>query len=374
MHYRSLLFVGGFFSFFTASLAADAQTKKHVFNVREYPKRIATCKATNRALGEEVDIQLHYVDINPQAEKTIIMVHGWPGLWSSWKYQIEEFANDYHLIVPDLRGFGASGHPGDVKASGTLQDIVGDLACILADANVSTALCMGHDWGSVSCYEAARSRPDLFEAVIGITVPYIPAHGEAFTPVKELTKMLPKLSYQLFFDEKTEDAVAELARDVRRSLRATLRAVDSPPPADFLLSTESFLEGWKDVEDIPPIPYFTADEEDYLVEQYSIGGFKHTLHFYTDENRRASWELAHEQGNHTISLPVLSVLPTKDTVADWVLATKILGTEKYITDYTVELVHGSHWIQLENPEHVNAAIRNWLDGLSARPSHPHDEL
>ena len=32
-----------------------------------------------------------YVDINPDAERTILMVHGWPSLWHSWKYQIEEF-------------------------------------------------------------------------------------------------------------------------------------------------------------------------------------------------------------------------------------------------------------------------------------------
>lgn len=32
-----------------------------------------------------------YVDINPQAKKTLLFLHGWPGLWASWKYQIEEF-------------------------------------------------------------------------------------------------------------------------------------------------------------------------------------------------------------------------------------------------------------------------------------------
>jgi hypothetical protein len=36
-------------------------------------------------------VVIDYVDVNPTAEKSIIMVHGWPSLWSSWGYQIEEF-------------------------------------------------------------------------------------------------------------------------------------------------------------------------------------------------------------------------------------------------------------------------------------------
>jgi pimeloyl-ACP methyl ester carboxylesterase len=49
--------------------------------------------------------------------------------------------------------------------------MVGDLVCILENAGVSKAVCVGHDWGSQICYEAARMRPDLFEAVIGAVIP-----------------------------------------------------------------------------------------------------------------------------------------------------------------------------------------------------------
>jgi pimeloyl-ACP methyl ester carboxylesterase len=52
--------------------------------------------------------------------------------------------NDYHLIAPDLRGFGSSTHPDDVESSGTMGDIVGDLVCILEHAAVSSAICVGY--------------------------------------------------------------------------------------------------------------------------------------------------------------------------------------------------------------------------------------
>lgn len=42
---------------------------------------------------------------------------------------------------------------------------------MLQDANVTKAVCIGHDWGAQICYEAARMRPDLFEGVVGAVIP-----------------------------------------------------------------------------------------------------------------------------------------------------------------------------------------------------------
>jgi soluble epoxide hydrolase/lipid-phosphate phosphatase len=32
-----------------------------------------------------------YVDVDPEAKDTLVFVHGWPGIWSTWKHQIHEF-------------------------------------------------------------------------------------------------------------------------------------------------------------------------------------------------------------------------------------------------------------------------------------------
>ena len=50
---------------------------------------------------------LDYVDINPQAKKTLLFLHGWPGLWASWKYQIEEFQVQHRRdIIPHVESGG----------------------------------------------------------------------------------------------------------------------------------------------------------------------------------------------------------------------------------------------------------------------------
>jgi soluble epoxide hydrolase/lipid-phosphate phosphatase len=114
-----------------------------------------------------------YVDINPDAgvNRTLLLVHGWPGLWSTWSHQIRHFKDKYRLIAPDIRGFGDSTHPGDVQASGSYDDFVADLVCVLEKTNAQNVVCVGHDWGAQICYEAARMRPDLFQGVAGITLP-----------------------------------------------------------------------------------------------------------------------------------------------------------------------------------------------------------
>ncbi|KAF8271703.1 alpha/beta-hydrolase [Lactarius quietus] len=360
-------------AFLLLSCASNGFATKAPFKPRDYPKSVVKCPAINRAKNQQVDIDLHYVDINPQAKTTLLFLHGWPGLWASWKYQIEEFQTDYRIIAPDLRGFGASTHPGDVKSSGAMPDLVGDLLCILKHAGAPGVIVVGHDWGAQLAYEAARERPDVFTAVVGITIPYMPYAGP-FVPMEALAAAHPRLTYQVFFDTQTHGAATELERDIRRTLRGTLRDVTSPPPDAFLTSSDTFLGAWDHFDEIPEIKFLSKEEEDYWVEQYSIQGFKYNLQFYTKENRLAAWNFANEQGNHTIPQPVLSILATRDRVADMDLAAKLLHSFDFLPDHSLHRLPTAHWTHLEEPDEVNSIIRKWLTKLDAKQKHPRDEL
>ncbi|TFY67620.1 hypothetical protein EVJ58_g1507 [Rhodofomes roseus] len=357
-----------------SSVVAADKSIEVSFSPKDLPEKAASCKALNRATSELKDIDIHYVEVNPEAERTILMVHGWPSLWHSWKYQIEQFKNDYHIIAPSIRGFGASGHPGDVKSSGNWADIVGDLVCVLEHAGVSNAICMGHDWGSPLCFQAARQRPDIFTAVIGAAVPYLPFNAPSFSPTSALVPYFPHLAYQVFLGETPELAREELDADIRRTLRATLRNRIDPPPKEFLTDTKSFLGVYKDVKEIGPIPFFTPEEEDYWVEQYSIHGFKNTLQFYSPDNQKGSWEFIHAQANYTIPQPVLMILPEADPVADWAHVLKLLGGADFLPNSVVQMMPGGHWLQLEYPATFNHFAKKWLDNLPAAEAAVEPEL
>lgn len=332
------------------------------FNPYSYSTNVAHCPAVNRLTSQAVEIDLRYVDVNPTADTTLLFVHGWPGLWSSWSNQIQHFEKNYRLIIPDLRGFGASTHPGDVESSGTMADMVEDLACILRQASPKhKVVCIGHDWGSQVCWEAARMRPDLIQAVAGVVVPYIPAAGP-FMPIEQVAQFIPKLSYQMFFEKRIDEAVLELDHSVRRTLRATYRSASSPPPSTFL-TTRTYLEGYKDIDVIPPIPFMSSIEEDYLVEQYELQGFRNSLQFYTHGNRYGTWAFDHEQGNLTIPQPALFIPPTDDPVANWHDVATIIGSASFFKNLRVEPMSTHHWPHLEKPVEFNQILQNWLLSL-----------
>ena len=77
-------------------------------------------------------------------------------------------------------------------------------------------------------------------------------------PTETQAKAHPRLTYQLFFDRQTPTAVAELNRDIRRTLRGTIRDVASPPPESFLTSSDTFIGAWDDVDEVCPL-FFGAE-------------------------------------------------------------------------------------------------------------------
>jgi hypothetical protein len=105
---------------------------------------------------------------------------------------------------------------------------------------------------------------------------YLPAANHKPLDMELLSKQLPKLTYNLYFQRNTDEAIAELDQDIRRSLRSMLRNVASPPPETYLTSRTSFLEAYQHMDTIPPSPLMTPEEEDYYVEQYTKQGFKHS--------------------------------------------------------------------------------------------------
>ncbi|KAF7984325.1 hypothetical protein HWV62_15319 [Athelia sp. TMB] len=314
------------------------------------------------------------------------MVHGWPSLWSTWSNQILEFQDKYHIVAPDLRGFGASTHPGDVQSSGTMGDLVGDLVCILEHAEVKSAVCVGHDWGAQVCHSAARMRPDIFTAVAGLVLPYIPSAGP-FIPIAKLVPMFPKLAYNLYFEANTSVAIAELDQNIRRSVRGVLRTVDSPPPVAFLKSNESFLEAWSEVDPASAITgdYMRLINKDFRSHLYRSSPLKRKIISWNNTpfrvsktNKYISWEFGHSQQNNTIPQPALSILPLNDPVADWVGAARVLHTADYFANLKTVTVAGAHWMHLENAVEVNKALREWLDEYDSQikggVTRPVDEL
>ena len=90
----------------------------------------------------------------------VILVHGWPELWYSWRHQIEPIAQaGYRVVAPDLRGYGGSDKPQDVEAY-DMVSMMADVIGIIDGFGARSAILVGHDWGAPICWNTAALHAD----------------------------------------------------------------------------------------------------------------------------------------------------------------------------------------------------------------------
>lgn len=108
----------------------------------------------------------------------ILFVHGFPDTAFTWRRQMQAVAAaGYRAIAPDMRGYGGSSAPADPTLYTPFQT-AGDLVGLLDALQVPQAIIVGHDWGATHAWAAAMMRPDRFNAVFCLSVPYSP-RGDA---------------------------------------------------------------------------------------------------------------------------------------------------------------------------------------------------
>ncbi|MEA2625491.1 MAG: hypothetical protein QOD06_1536 [Candidatus Binatota bacterium] len=102
----------------------------------------------------------------------VLLIHGWPELWYSWRHQLPALADaGYRAVAMTSRGYGRSFKPTDWRDY-RLSQTVGDVVGVVQALGEKQAVVVGHDWGAPIAWTAAWVRPDLFRGVVGISVPF----------------------------------------------------------------------------------------------------------------------------------------------------------------------------------------------------------
>ena len=124
-------------------------------------------------------IRMHLAEAG--AGPLVLLCHGFPELWYSWRHQLAALAEaGFRAVAPDMRGYGQTDRPEAIDQY-TLFHIPGDVVGLLDTLGAEKAVIGGHDWGAVVAWHAAQLRPDRFRAVIGLSVPFR-ARGSARPP------------------------------------------------------------------------------------------------------------------------------------------------------------------------------------------------
>src|SRR5689334_11699165 len=81
--------------------------------------------------------------------RPVILCHGFPELWYSWRHQLPALATaGYRAVAPDLRGYGGSSVLERVEDYG-IDALTGDLIALLDELGEEQAVFVGHDWGAL---------------------------------------------------------------------------------------------------------------------------------------------------------------------------------------------------------------------------------
>jgi soluble epoxide hydrolase/lipid-phosphate phosphatase len=91
-------------------------------------------------------LKYHFVDEGPRDGLVLLLLHGFPDLWYGWRKVIPLFVkHNYRVIVPDLRGYGKTDAPTDVKDY-SMKEITKDIRELISHLKLDYVYVVGHDW------------------------------------------------------------------------------------------------------------------------------------------------------------------------------------------------------------------------------------
>ncbi|KAI9202357.1 Alpha/Beta hydrolase protein [Polychytrium aggregatum] len=109
----------------------------------------------------------HCVVAGPSDGMPILLLHGFPETWYTWRHQLRGLSSKYRVYAVDMRGYGLSSKPEGTKhytRSAILQDIK-SIIQVLGYGKGEIALC-AHDWGGIVAWSFAEECPWLVKRLI----------------------------------------------------------------------------------------------------------------------------------------------------------------------------------------------------------------
>jgi pimeloyl-ACP methyl ester carboxylesterase len=306
-------------------------------------------------------IELHVAVAGPTDGPPVVLCHGFPELWYSWRHQLGALADaGYRAMAPDLRGYGASSRPSEVAAYGSDQ-LTGDLAGLLDHYGYEQAAFVGHDWGAMLVWEMGRLRPERVASICNMSVPY----SNSPAPPTEIFEVIfeGKFFYMLYF-QPVGPAEAEFEADPRLFLRTMLYAAGGEGMAGANPLPDVPRQGTRFMDILPPAPevlpdWLTEADVDVYAAAFEESGFFGPVSFY--RNMDANWERSKDIPASVYTMPTAFITGSLDPVNAMMPGAGEAMAEALPDFRGGTVVEGAgHWVQQERPAETNAALLEFL--------------
>lgn len=111
-------------------------------------------------------VRMHYVEEGKHNKKTIFLLHGQPSWSYLYRHMIPQLVNDgYHVIAPDLIGFGKSDKPVDAQYH-TYSNHVEWMSEFVDKLGITNASAFMQDWGGMIGLRVLANHPDWLDHLV----------------------------------------------------------------------------------------------------------------------------------------------------------------------------------------------------------------
>ena len=280
-------------------------------------------------------ISMHYVTTENDSNRPLmVFLHGFPEFWYSWRHQIPFFEKHFKVVAPDLRGYGETDAPKDIREY-RIDKLVTDIVELIHSLGKEKAIIVGHDWGGIIGWSIAMIAPGVVEKLIVMNAPHPASYQKnAFNNLAQMQK-----SWYIFFFllQKVPEKVlsGNNFEILKHMFELSIKRRDGFTQNDV----QEYVSSWR----------------------REGGGITGGINYYRANLNAEFWEnLAESIPFPKIRSPVLMIWGEDDL---------FLGKE--LTENTKEFVEApfsikfisncGHWVQQEAPKEVNQIMSEFLN-------------
>jgi len=287
------------------------------------------CKARS-GYADAGEVRLHYITCG--RGPLVLLLHGFPECWYSWRHQLAALSDQYCLVAPDLRGYNRSEKPPRVRDY-RIERLVADVMGLIRHFDVREAAIIGHDWGAAIAWAVAEYAPKHVWKLGALQVPPMALWRRNLT-LQQVLMSWYMLAFQLPW-------IPEMVMRFNHCvlLERLLRQTAVRPGYIHEQDLAVYHDSWRQEGALTAaVKYYRANLLGLLLQGY--------------QSRHIP--------NGRIAAPTLFVYGEQDVAV-------LPDTVKHVGQYVagpyreVRIPDAGHWVQNEAPAQVNSALRRLLE-------------
>jgi pimeloyl-ACP methyl ester carboxylesterase len=263
-------------------------------------------------------VKIHYVALGKGP--LIIMIHGFPDFWYTWRKQMDVLSAHYRVVAVDQRGYDLSDRPAGIEQY-AMPLLVNDIGAVIRAEGRSNAVIVGHDWGGAVAWFLAMTHPDWIQALVILNLPH---PNGIQREIKNNPEQRKNSQYAFNFQK---------------------------PGAEKNLTAEG-LAGWVK-DDAARVHY---------IEAFKRSDFEAMLNYYRANYPRADQDTQTAPAPTALPKVTVPVLEFHGLGDQALLPGALSGTWDWVEkDYTLVTIPGAgHFVQQDASDMVSTTMSDWL--------------